>query len=311
MFLQFVFSLFLLLNGSNLLINGALSLGKKFNISNLVLGIFVVALGTSFPELFVLLSSIFKNEPLLGVVNIFSSSIFNLCLILAISSFFVKIDLKERVLKSEIPFNLLFSFLLLLFFGLLNPGLQFYDGVFLLLCFSFFCYKLFHYRKGFFEPTVDIKVYSFLVSLLLIITGSIFMFLGSSFLVDSVVLISDYFQIDKKILSATLIAFGTSAPEIFTSFIIIKKKDVDLLLGNLIGSNIFNLSFVLGLGAIFKTLPFVSNYYFDIFILIFSKFLIIIFYYFSPSKYVTAPLALLLLMLSVFYIFGLSLDFVI
>ena len=111
MFLQFIFSLLLLLNGSNFLINGALSVGKRLNVSNLVLGIFVVALGTSLPELFVLISSIFKSEPLLGVVNIFSSSIFNLCLILAISSFFVKIDLKERVLNNEIPYNLFFSFM--------------------------------------------------------------------------------------------------------------------------------------------------------------------------------------------------------
>jgi len=311
MFLQFIFSLLLLLNGSNFLINGALSVGKRLNVSNLVLGIFVVALGTSLPELFVLISSIFKSEPLLGVVNIFSSSIFNLCLILAISSFFVKIDLKERVLNNEIPYNLFFSFFILIIFGILTPGLQLYDGLLLLLLFIFFAFKLLAYKKSFFDPSLDIKVYPFFVSFVLILIGSMFMFYGSSFLVESIVNISKFFNLNQKFLSATLIAFGTSAPEIFTSFIIIKKNDIDLLIGNLIGSNIFNLTFVLGLGSLFSFIPFDPSYFFDISILIFSKILILIFYYFSPSKYITPPLALLLIFLAMSYLFSLTLNFIV
>ena len=311
MFLKFIFSLLLLLNGSNFLINGALSIGKRFNISNLVLGIFVVALGTSLPELFVLISSLFNSKPLLGVVNIFSSSIFNLCIILALSSFFVKIDLKKRVLTNEIPFNLFFSFLIIILFGFFTPGLQYYDGLILLFFFLIFSFRLLRYRSRFFEHKLDIKVYSFLVSLLLIFAGSVSLFYGSSFLVVSIVDISTYFNVNLKFLSATMIALGTSAPELFTSFFIIKKNDVDLLIGNLIGSNIFNLSFVLGFGSIFSFIPFDPSYYFDILILIFSKILILIFYYFSPSKYVTPPLAMLLIFLALSYLFSLTLNFII
>ncbi len=276
--LYFTLGIGMLLQGANFLIDGSLSVGRRFKISSVVLGLTIVAFGTSAPELAISLRSVTSGLSEIALVSIFASSIINIFLVLGIASIFLKVVFTKRIVRSEIPFNILIAlilFLLLNDFGFEYSVLSLSDALILLLLFLVFLKSIFAYKPSFFERGVKIKEFAIFPSVLMIISGIAALFLGSDFLLTAIRGFSTEFGFSHRALSASLVAFGTSLPELFTAIMAIHKRHADLLLGNLVGSNIFNLCFILGLSALVNPIAFDLDMNVDLGFMIFSKFVLL------------------------------------
>ena len=186
----------------------------------------------------------------------------------------------KRIVKREIPFNILVAGILVFLlndFGTTTQLLSFSDGVILLLLFAYFLRSVYLYHPSIFESGLKPKIYSLGASLAFVLSGIAALLLGSHFVLDSIVAISTDFGLSKRFLSATMVAFGTSLPELFTAIVALHKKHSDLLLGNLVGSNIFNLCFILGLGAIFRPIEYNMAWNIDLAWMFWSKVLLFLF----------------------------------
>lgn len=261
-FLYVIIGFTILIKGADYLINGASSLAKRFNISDIAIGLTVIAMGTSAPELVVnIISGTVKdidsgaNEMVFG--NIIGSNIFNIFLILGISSIIYPLTVERNVLWKELPYSLVATFV---FFVVVNDAMFFdkesntaslNDGIILLGMFGLFLVYVFMNFRRTPEPETDnIKMYGNLKTAAMIIIGIAGLSLGGKVIVDNAVTIAKYFHVSNKLIGLTILAAGTSLPELATSSIAAFQKKPDLAIGNVIGSNIFNLLFVLGVTTI-------------------------------------------------------------
>jgi cation:H+ antiporter len=260
----------LLLGGGDLLVRGASALAKGFGISPLVVGLSVVAFGTSAPELSVNLMAAFQGNSDISFGNIIGSNIANIGLILGISALIRPLAIQGTIISREIPMMLLASALALLagMDHLLRQAPNAYDrtdGLILLLIFSVFLY----YTIGdilrakpdelFLEGNEDFpgkKSFSHMVANLLLFAGGLlFLVLGGKLAVNGAVGVAELLQIPKAVIGLTIIAVGTSLPELVTSGMATLKGQTDIAIGNVVGSNIFNLLFITGLSATVAPIP--------------------------------------------------------
>ena len=249
----------LLIKGADFLVSGASSLAKKLKMSDLSIGLTVVAMGTSAPELLVNLLSGDKAEHDLVFGNIVGSNLFNLLLILGTTSIIYPLTVKRSILTKDIPYCLGSLLLLLflvndsLFFPDKPDGLSSLDGVFLLAIFTIFMVHtgLNARKKRDIDEDEEIQMLSTFKSVLFIFLGVAGLTFGGKFVVNGAVSLADTFQLDKKIVGLTLLAGGTSLPELATSVVAALRKRGDLAVSNIIGSNIFNTLLVLGSTALF------------------------------------------------------------
>jgi len=301
--------------GANLLVDSASSLAKRYNVPNIVIGLTIVAFGTSAPELVVNIDASISQVTDIAIGNIIGSNIFNIFGILGISSIIYPLMVKKNTTWIEVPLAFLSG---LVVFILANDALidkktisvlTRIDGIILLLFFSIFmAYNVMLVKEGGYDEEIPAKDYSLLKAILYILLGLGMLVLGGRLIVTNAVKVAQLIGISERIIALTIVSIGTSLPELATSAVAAKKKNVDIAIGNIVGSNIFNAFFVLGISAVIYpvTLQKMSN--FDLSVNLFAGLLLFIFIFtgkgrkierwegliflFSYSAYVTALILL-------------------
>ena len=300
-FVYFLVGLYFLIKGADLLTDGAASLAGRFNLNQVIIGLTVIAFGTSAPELFVSITSVLNNSSGILFGNIFGSVIINISLVLGLASIFGIVDVHKRLVKLELPFTLLLSFFLFLalndsFFGsnLVNQ-LDKFDGLILLSLFAFFVWTLFNYKEGLFEEKPEFILLSKLKTFLYILFGFLFLIFGSHQVVSNGLEISRVFGLNQTLIGALLISLGTSLPEIVTSFTAFKKNNHELMIGNIVGSNIFNLLLVLGISSTLKPIEYLPSVTFHFYAMVLVQVLLFVFLFFRKDKKLTKSLGFMFL----------------
>jgi cation:H+ antiporter len=263
-YILFVLGILALVKGAGLLVAGASSIARRFEISDFAIGMTVVAFGTSTPELFVTLIAALGGNPDIAVGNVIGSNIANTLLILGVTALIRPLTVSRGTVWRELPFGLLASCALLFVAGdaILDGAPQGVvgrgDGLLLLSFFSIFLYysaSTAQRVKGM-EELAPPRGRSLARALALVVAGLAGLTLGGTWIVDGAVVIAQDFGMSETLVGLTVVAIGTSLPELATSAVAAWKGNSDLALGNVLGSNIFNIYFVLGVTAIVHPLPF-------------------------------------------------------
>lgn len=304
-FLFFFLGLFLLITGSNYLLKYSVELSLKYNISKVVIGLTVVSFATSAPELLISISSAIKNSSDIAISNVIGSNIANIGLVFSTVLIFVTIKISKNNISYDFPWLIIVSLILLLFIQDLRisriEGLFF---IFLLFGFIYFMFRLRKPDQDKIESSKnDISIFKIII---LLIISSIVLFFGSELFVNSAIFFADYFQVSERIIGLTLVAIGTSLPELVTSLVAIYKKELDISVGNIIGSNIFNILAVLGFTATIIDLNVTGIQIIDYDIYIMIAFSLILgFFFFIPKKYTLYRLhGIILLILFIAYYYS-------
>ncbi|WP_192348114.1 calcium/sodium antiporter [Algoriphagus sp. Y33] len=265
--------LLLLVKGADWLVDGASVLAKKHKVSDLAIGLTIVAFGTSAPELVVNSVASVGGYPDIVFGNIIGSNNFNLFIILGIAGLITPLAVNSSSVWKEIPFSLLAAIVLLFlannYLSEEIPGLSRIDGGILILLFAGFLYYVFTQLKS--EPTqeeIQVKNYPNLKIWGLILIGLAGLVIGGKIVVDTAVSMAQSLGISEKIIGLTIVAAGTSLPELATSIVASMKKNNDIAIGNIIGSNIFNIFLILGVSSLIQPLNFKPAFNQDIYILI-------------------------------------------
>lgn len=233
------------------LVKGSVSLAFHFKLSKLIVGMTVVSLGTSAPELFVSVIASANGHPEIAIGNVIGSNIANIALILGITSIILPINVNRNIIKVDWPVMMFATILFFIF--ILNGVLSTLEGVFfILLLVLYIFYSVYQSRKSYIESDNEKPDFKNFTSIILIIGSSLGLALGSYLLVENASLIARNFGIDERIISITLIAIGTSVPELVTSITAAIRKEMDISVGNIIGSNIFNILGILGVASIIR-----------------------------------------------------------
>ena len=288
-----IIGLVILVIGAEGLVRGASSIAAKFNISPLVIGLTVVSFGTSAPELTVNLLAAADGSPDLAVGNIVGSNIGNILLILGICAIIVPLKVKSSTVWKEIPLALLGVVLLLVmgndkfFDGVGFNSITRTDGITLLALMVIFMYYVFGLAKGdraksdknsdVSEEGEEIKSYSTPVSFLLTLAGLVALVVGGRLLVSGATDIAKAAGLSEALIGLTIVAIGTSLPELATSVVAALKRQADIAIGNIVGSNIFNVFFVIGTTSSILALPITSALTIDIFVAIGATLLLLLF----------------------------------
>jgi len=275
--LMLVGGFFLLIKGADWLVEGSSSLAKRFNIPEIAIGLTIVAFGTSMPEFVVNLFGSLQGNNDLVLGNIIGSNNFNLLLILGFAGLVYPISVQKNTAIKEIPFSLfagLVVFLLAndtIFSAQAQNILSRFDGLIMFVCFALFLLYIWHLVKKHEIDlgTEEIHTLSNKKTYLFISLGLAGMFGGGKLVVDSAVVLAELFGISQKIIAVTIVSGGTSLPELVTSAVAAFKKKSDIAIGNVVGSNIFNIFYVLGLSSLISPVAFnASSFNFDLYVLI-------------------------------------------
>lgn len=250
----------LLVKGADCFVDGASSVAARYGIPQLVIGLTIVAMGTSFPEAAVSITAAFKGSAGITIGNVVGSNILNVAIILGLASVIVPIQIKKSTIKRELPFSMVITILLLLF-GL-NGKISRFDGVLLWLAFLFYLYYVYQMSKHAQEQE-EIKELSLSKSLIYIFVGLACILFGSDLAVDGATQIARIFGMSERFIGLTIVALGTSLPELVTSVSAAKKGNADIAIGNIVGSNIFNILFVVGTSALIIPVPFETRFIID------------------------------------------------
>jgi len=292
-YLYLVFGFIILIKWADILVSWASNLATKYGISPLVIGLTIVAFWTSAPELFVNVFSALKWETDLALWNVVWSNIANTWLVLWVAAMVYPLQAKSSTINKEVPFSLIASLALFFlafdtFFSWAweNIIYRWESLIFLLLFIIFFAYTFWLAKSGKAEleelPTNQEQ--STLVSLWLIVLWLTWLALGADLLINSAVNIAVSFNVPESIIGLTIVAFWTSAPELVTCVIASLKKQADIAIGSIVGSNIFNILLVLGFTWSIANIPVTSNLIIDICIALFSIILLIIFLFFVGKR---------------------------
>lgn len=245
----------LLIKGADYFVEGASSIAKRFKIPTLVIGLTIVAFGTSAPEAAVSITSAIKGESGIALGNIIGSNIFNLLAVVGIAAVISPLKVKKSMIYKEFPFTVLSSAVLLILIQdvlfqdtdiqRLNRG----DGLILLLFFSIFMYYLIEVALTVKEQGEEIKLMSLGKSILITVGGLVGIVIGGQLVVSAASAIALVWGMSQNLIGLTIVAIGTSLPELVTSIVAARKGESDIALGNVIGSNLFNIFFILGVSA--------------------------------------------------------------
>lgn len=266
--LLLVLGFVLLIKGADYFVDGASGIADKFGIPQIIIGLTIVAFGTSAPEAAISISSAIKGSTGLAIGNVIGSNIMNILLILGIASCITILHVGKSTVYIEIPFVIFISIVLVILGGV-NGELGLVSGVILWLLFiGFFIYLIRMAKKGKSEVNNDAgktdgKKKSLLMFILLTIIGMVGIVIGSNITVDSASFIADKLGMTERLIGLTVVAFGTSLPELVTSATAALKGNADIAIGNIVGSNIFNILFILGTTAFIKTIPFEKGFVID------------------------------------------------
>lgn len=267
----------ILIYGAEYLVKGASSLAARLGVPALAIGLTIVAFGTSMPELTVNIYAALTGASDIAIGNIVGSNIANILLILGISAIITPLAVKSSTVWKEMPFALLGGALLFVFgadaliSGTAPDILTRGEGLAFLGIFAIFMYYVVGLAKsGNVEEAEDVTEYSYIWSTLFIIGGLVGLVLGGKLLVDQAVFLATFFGLSQAVIGLTVVAIGTSLPELATSVVAARRGQVDIAVGNVIGSNIFNIFWILGVTALIAPLPitatFVPDVLFELFV---------------------------------------------
>jgi cation:H+ antiporter len=282
----------LLIKGAYFLVDGASSIARQLRVSDLAIGLTIVAFGTSAPELFVNIIASAKGNTDLAIGNILGSNIANVFLILGVSSIIYPLRVTKGTVWKEIPFSLLAALVL----GVMAndhlidnqnfSALTRIDGMILLSFFTIFLYYSYGIAKEIqgVEQHVRVEQKSTATSVILIGVGLVGLTLGGKWIVDGAIVIAKNLGMSESLIGLTIVAVGTSLPELATSAVAAHKRNAEIAVGNVVGSNIFNIFFVLGISSIIKPLPFQVKSNLDIGAVILSSLLLFLFMFTGKKR---------------------------
>lgn len=257
----------MLMKGADWFVDGASKIADKFGIPHLIIGLTIVAFGTSAPEAAVSISAAMKGNVDLSISNVLGSNIMNVLLILGLASLIYPLAVKKSTLAFDIPFVFAISVLMLIL-GMADKQIGRVDGlIFWALLIAYIVYMIKMAKKGKeelddeFEPAGEQDKMWKLI--LLLVVGGVMIVWGSDITVDAASAIAMALGMSERMVGLTIVAFGTSLPELVTSCIAAKKKETDIAVGNIVGSNLFNILFVLGTTAVIKSVAYTSVFILD------------------------------------------------
>lgn len=314
-YILFILGFVFLIKGADLLVDGASSIAQKLNISAIVIGLTIVAFGTSAPELVVNIFASLNGNTDIAIGNILGSNIANILLILGISAIIFPLVAKRGTVWKEIPLSLLAAVILAvmandaLIDGGSFSGLTRIDGIVLIAFFIIFLYYTFGIAKVEGEASVeDIEQCSYTKSILYICVGLAGLVFGGMWIVDGAVSIAEHVGISQSLIALTIIAIGTSLPELATSAVAAYKKQTDIAIGNIVGSNIFNIFWILGISSVISPLPFSPLSGVDLLMTIFVSLLLFLLMFVGKKHTVERWQGVLMVILYVAYIVFLILS---
>lgn len=266
----------MLIKGADWFVDGASGIAAKFGIPQLVIGLTIVAMGTSAPEAAVSISAAFNGSADITIGNIVGSNILNVFIILGISSVITTLVVAKSTIKYEIPFMTAITLLLLLL-GL-DEKIGLIDGIILLAAFALYMLYLFRIAKNNKEEqdAESENKMGIAKAIIFTIIGLALIVLGSNVTVDAATKIAEAFGVSERFIGLTIVALGTSLPELFTSVSAARKGNADIAIGNIVGSNIFNILFVVGISSVIIPVPFVNNFIFDTIVAIIAAVMLLV-----------------------------------
>lgn len=298
-----------LIFGAGKLVDSASSLAVKFGVPNIVIGLTIVAFGTSAPELVVNLFAAVSGSTEMVLGNVLGSNIFNVLGILGISAMIFPLKVKTNTTWLEIPLSLLAAVGVLIVAadvmldGTATNIISRSEGMVLLLFFAIFLvYNLTVAKAGGAEEQVDAPQYSNLKAVLFIILGLAGLIIGGRLIVISAVGIAETIGLTERVIGLTVVSIGTSLPELATSIIAVRKKNVDIAIGNVVGSNIFNIFLILGISTTVAPLQVSGNAFFDILVNLFAGLLLFIFVFTGKGRQLERWEGIIFILLYIAYV---------
>lgn len=251
----------MLVKGADWFVDGASNIAAKFKIPQLVIGLTIVAMGTSAPEAAVSITAALQGSADITIGNIVGSNILNVLIILGLSAVIVPIAVAKSTVKIETPFLIAIT-LVLLALGL-DGTISLLDGVILLALFLAYLAYLLHMAKNNPEEAEETKPLKLWQALVATAGGLVLIVFGSDVAVDAATEIARVLGLSERFIGLTIVALGTSLPELFTSVTAARKGNADIAVGNIVGSNVFNILFVVGLSSLVTPVPFAANFVVD------------------------------------------------
>ena len=309
-YIIFIFmGFYLLIKGADFLVDGSSNLAKKFHIPTIIIGLTIVAIGTSMPELMVSSTASIEGHSDMSIGNIVGSNIANLFLILGVCSIIKPLKFQKQTELLE-NFVTIFATLILLFFGNNTKTniITRLDGIVLLVCAVFFIiYNIYRAKKNS-KSIIELQEIennniSIFKSFFYIIIGILALKIGGDVVVKYASKIAYILGISEKIISITIVAFATSLPELLTSVNATIKGETDMAIGNIIGSQIFNIFLIIGISAILCPIKYSLHYNFDISILLIGTILFAIFPFIGKKHYMTRVNGIIFVTIYTFYLF--------
>lgn len=307
-----VIGFLLLMKGADYFVEGSSSVAKQLRVPSMIIGMTIVAMGTSLPECAVSVTASLAGNNTLAVSNVVGSNIFNLMVVCGACALFAPLTIKKDTLKKEFPLSILCAVLLMVL-GYVGMKLGHVDGFIFLILFA--CYLIWMINsakkaraahkedelmkeEGEFVDE-EIKVLPMWKCILFIVGGMIAIKFGGDFVVDSASAIALVFGLSQTLIGLTIVALGTSLPELVTSIVAAKKNEVDMALGNVIGSNIFNILLVLGVAAAISPVAFLMENIIDTIVLIVMSLVVLVFAW--TSKVINRKEGILMLVMYAAY----------
>ncbi len=275
-FLLLALGFVLMVKGADFFVEGASSLALKLKIPQIVIGLTIVAMGTSAPEAAVSITSAIKGTAGIAIGNIVGSNIANVLLILGITAMMIALPIQKNTIKYEMPFTCFISILLVMMGYYFHSITRLCALVFIILFVLFLLY-LIKISKNIEEVDENASKLSAIKVILFIVGGILALVWGSDLTVNNAITIAHKIGVSDRIIGLTIIAIGTSLPELVTCIIAAIKKQADLAIGNIIGSNIFNILFVLGLAGLIQPMKFEKAFLYDGIVMIFAILLLFIY----------------------------------
>lgn len=312
--LMIIIGFLLLVLGADLLVKGASNIAKKFHITEMLIGLTIVAIGTSAPELIITITSANSGATDLIIGNAIGSNLCNLLLILGLMAIIHPVEINDEVKKLHFPVALLAPIILLILELFQIRSSQYYldrvDGIILAILFMlYFLYPIIteigDIVKTFKEKKQDTQNINIFLSIFIFIVGAVLLKYGGDFVVDNATHIAEQLNVTERVIGLTVVAIGTAMPELVTSIIAVLKKDTDLAVGNLVGSCIFNIFLILGVGASITPLEFSTEFNQNLILLIVSTFIVWLFNFIGKKNVLTRSKGVILLLIFSFYIVNL------
>lgn len=262
-FLLLVLGFVMLVKGADWFVDGAAGIADKFGIPQLVIGLTIVAMGTSAPEAAVSITAALKGNAAITIGNVVGSNILNVLIILGITAVIITVAVAKSTVRYEIPY-MIFITLLLMGFGYTGGNISFVEGIILWIAFiAYLTYLFIMAKNNKEEAEEESKKKPVWLLIVLVVIGLVLVVWGSDVTVDAATSIAKAAGLSERFIGLTIVALGTSLPELFTSVSAAIKGKADIAIGNIVGSNVFNILFVVGTTALITPVVFVSSFIID------------------------------------------------